>query len=330
MLKLSLIAIAVLAAVLAAIPSLLWVIAWLIGLCFGVHVPFAPFGWTAAAVVAVYLLTMSYGVWIGRFRLEVNQQELRSEAVPEGLDGLKIVHISDLHLSTFDDRPAALQRIVEKINEQQPDIVCFTGDLVSMGVSEALPYADVLKGIHAKYGVYSVLGNHDFLIYRRDLTSDTARMAEVEQLAAFEREELGWQLLRNAQCTVHNAQLSIIGCDNSSCSNQGFHTIYAGDLDKAMAGTEGFRILLTHDPSHWRGEVADKKAIPLTLSGHTHAGQVRFFGWPLSSVSFTDNEGWYQSASKEESLYINRGLGCTLPLRLNCPEEITVITLRKS
>jgi len=294
---------------------------------------------------------MAYGVWIGRFQLEVNPQEYRSEAVPEELDGFKIVHISDLHLSTFDDRPSALQRIVDSINAQQPDIVCFTGDLVSLGVSEALPYANILKGIHAKHGVFSVLGNHDFLIYRRDLQDSTTRLREVEQLAEFERETLGWHLLRNENYpidtrttsststtritgTTSSTSVTVVGCDNSSCSNQGFRTIYAGDLDKALQGTSGFRILLTHDPSHWREEVAGKRDIPLTLSGHTHAGQVRLFGWPLSSVSFKDNEGWYHSSpfkgeAGRGSLYITRGLGCTMPLRLNCPAEITVITLKK-
>jgi len=326
MLVLSLIAIGVLALILALIPNVLWLLAWLIGLCFGAHVPYAPFGWTALTLAVAFLLTMSYGVWIGRFRLEVNQQEFRSEAVPESLDGFRIVHISDLHLSTFDDRPAALERIVEKINEQEPDIVCFTGDLVTMGVSEALPFADILKRIHTRYGVFSVLGNHDFLIYRRDLTSDSARLAEVEKLASFEREQLGWHLLRNANCAVKDGQLTVCGCDNSSCSNQGFHTIYAGDLRESIGCTEDFRLLLTHDPSHWREEVAGKEDIPLTLSGHTHAGQVRLFGWPLSSVSFKDNEGWYREGCN--ALYINRGLGCTMPMRLNCPAEITVITLR--
>lgn len=268
---------------------------------------------------------MGYGVYIGRFRLQINSEVFCSQQVPEQLDGYKIVHISDIHLSTFDDRPNALQRVVDSVNVQQPDLICFTGDLVTVGVSEAESYTSILKQLHAKDGVYSVLGNHDFLIYRHDLDSEVERTNEVNRLAQYEHDSLGWHVLRNAHSRI-NEWFTLVGVDNKSGGGQGFRTIQAGDLSKAMEGTDGFRILLTHDPSHWRAEVADQLPIALTLSGHTHAGQVKLFGWPLSATMFRDNIGWVNTT--QQALYINQGIGCTLPFRLNCPQEITVITLK--
>lgn len=322
----TLLSVLVLSFIVILLPNLLWLTSWLVGLCFGGRVPYAPYGWTAAVLEITLLLLMGYGIFIGRFRLEVNQQEYCSKEVPASLNGYKIVHISDLHLSTFDDRPSALQRVVDNINSQNPDLICFTGDLVGMGVEEAKKYKDILRQLHAKDGIFSVLGNHDFLIYRHDFTSDKERMKEVDCLVQFETDSLGWNVLRNEHRVLENG-LTIVGVDNCSCSGQGFKTIRAGNLPKAMNGTDGFRILMSHDPSHWRAEIVGKQPIALTLSGHTHAGQVRIFAYPLSAVAFRDNEGWYKENS--QALYINRGIGCTLPLRINCPEEITVITLRR-
>lgn len=326
MLTITLIAILIAGLVLAAVPHLIYGLLWLICLPFGHSLPYAPFGWFSLGLTALFWAVMEYGIWIGRFRLEVVQTEFISAELPSTFNGYKIIHISDLHLSTFDDRPQALQRVVDSINAQHPDLVCFTGDLVSMGAKELTPYTDILSRINATDGVVSVLGNHDFLLYRRDLKDESRRQEEVSQLANLEQTALGWQLLRNSSITIRRGEDSIcvLGTDNCACHGQGFHTIYAGDLQQALKNTGSFRILLTHDPSHWRAEVI-QEAIPLTLCGHTHAGQVRIFGWPLSNVSFRDSQGWIYEDNK--ALYINRGIGCTMPIRLNCPQEITVITL---
>ena len=186
-----------------------------------------------------------------------------------------------------------------------------------------------------------------------------AKTNKVNQLTTYQRDTLGWQLLRNQSYLIHrdSAYLQIIGVDNTSCQGQGFQTISRGDIMKAMTSlsqeprtksqdisvttkqtevinldslflapeSKNMQILLTHDPSHWRGEVIPKTDIPLTLSGHTHAGQVRLFGYPMSSLMFTESEGWYHMDN--QSLHINTGLGCTLPVRIGVPAEITVITL---
>ena len=275
---------------------------------------------------------MLYGYWFGRKQLRVTETNYYSQQVSSAFDGYKIVHISDLHLSSFADSHAFLQRIIDTINAQQPDLICFTGDFVGFGVEEAIPFTQTLRQLHAKDGIMSVLGNHDFALYHHGLTN-AEKEEKVNQLTTYQRDTLGWQLLRNQSYFIQrdSAYLQIIGVDNTSCKGQGFQTISRGDLMKAIRQLgdevkgENLQILLSHDPSHWRAEVIPKTDIPLTLSGHTHAGQVRLFGYPLSSLMFTESEGWYHMDN--QSLHINTGLGCTLPVRLGVPAEITVITL---
>ena len=308
--------------------------------------PFAPFAYTGLALVLLFCGTMLYGYWFGRKQLRVIETTYTSPKVPEAFNGYKIVHISDLHLSSFADSPDFLLRIIDTINAQQPDLICFTGDFVGFGVEEAIPFTQPLRQLHAKDGIMSVLGNHDFALYHHGLT-DAEKEKKVNQLTTYQRDTLGWQLLRNQSYLIQqdSAYLQIIGVDNTSCKGQGFQTISRGDLMKAIrqlgdeAKGENMQILLSHDPSHWRGEVVPTTDIPLTLSGHTHAGQVRLFGYPLSSLMFNESEGWYHTTLNNatqsyttlhhatQSLHINTGLGCTLPIRLGVPPEITVITL---
>ena len=306
--------------------------------------PFAPFAYTGGALVLLFCGIMLYGYWVGRKQLRVTETTYCSSQVPVAFDGYKIVHISDLHLSSLADDPSFLGRVIDTIHAQEADLVCFTGDFVGWGVEEALPFTNMLRQLHAKDGVVSVLGNHDFALYHHGLT-DAEKEEKVDQLAAYQRDTLGWHLLRNQSFVITRDTdvLQVIGVDNASCKGQGFQTIYRADLPKAMQtitsspfafhfsphrpfASSPFKILLSHDPTHWRAEVVPLTDIPLTLSGHTHAGQMRFLGYPMSSLMFSDSEGWYQEG--DQSLYINTGIGCTLPVRIGVPAEITVITLR--
>ena len=313
--------------------ALVWLICWIAARLCHHSMPFAPFAYTGLALVVLFMGTMLYGYWFGRKQLHITETTYSSHQVPTAFNGYKIVHISDLHLSSFADPHDFLQRIVETINSLDPDLICFTGDFVGFGVEEAIPFTHMLRQLHAKDGITSVLGNHDFALYHHGLT-DTEKEGKVNQLTAYQRDILGWQLLRNQSYIIRrdNAYLQIIGVDNISCQGQGFQTISRGDLMKARrqlgdeAKGENMQILLSHDPSHWRGEVLPTTDIPLTLSGHTHAGQVRLFGYPMSSLMFTESEGWYHMDN--QSLHINTGLGCTLPVRIAVPPEITVITLQ--
>jgi predicted MPP superfamily phosphohydrolase len=209
--------------------------------------------------------------------------------------------------------------------------------MVTLGTKEALPYTEMLKSLKAEYGVASVMGNHDFLIYGNRFGSDTkAHKNAVEEFARYQIETLGWHLLRNSNMiikaenekiknTIDNT-VTILGVDNKSCTNQGFRSTNTGDLKAAMRGTQGFRILLSHDPTHWAAEVVPDTDIPLTLSGHTHCAQINILGFTPASWAFEHTRGLYTQDG--QTLYINIGLGCTAPFRIGARPEITVITLK--
>ena len=314
--------------------TVVWFVCWGVARLYHHAMPFAPFAYVGLGIVMLFLVIMLYGYCFGRFQLRVQQTTYTSDKVPAAFDGCKIVHISDLHLSSVADSPEFLQRVIDSINAQQPDLICFTGDFVGFGVEEAMPFTNILRQLQATDGVTSVLGNHDFALYHHGLSSKQ-KEEKVEQLAIYQRDTLGWKLLRNQSVVItrDSDALQIIGVDNASCQGQGFQTVYRADLPKAMLlpdsllASSPFKILLSHDPSHWRAEVVPNTDIPLTLSGHTHAGQMRIFGYPLSLVMFKESEGWYEKDG--QSLYINTGIGCTLPVRVGVPAEITVITLKK-
>lgn len=313
----------------AVIPHLIWFVGWLISLFTGKHLSYAPFGWTALGLVLMVVLLLSYGFYIGRWQFRVKNLTYCSGDIPKTFDGFRIVHISDLHLSTFDDKPEMLEKVVDMVNEQSPDLICFTGDLVTTGRKEAEPYTSKLLKLSAKFGVASVLGNHDFLIYERRFSNDGERTAAVDSLADYQNNTLGWNLLRNSSRRIEaldGSHITIVGVDNKNCSNQGFNTIDEGDLPLATKDTDGFRVLLSHDPSHWEAEVIPDTDIALTLSGHTHAAQVSFLGWNLASLMFRQSYGRYDKEG--QTLYVNPGLGCTAPFRIGARPEITTITLK--
>ena len=311
----------------ALLPHIIYLLVWIAGKAFSFSVCYGPFGWTAVVLVLLLWATLAYGHFWGRFHLEVNNVEYCSTDVPTEFDGFRIVHISDIHAGTFNDHPEALQRIVDTINQQDADLICFTGDMATFGIDEVLRNTETLRQITAREGVVSVLGNHDFFIY--SLHNNRDRLAAAQTLTDIEQERLGWHVLRNTNITIrrHDASIAIAGVDNIQGKGQGFPTIQKGDLTKATEGIDSlFTILLTHDPSHWRAEVLPNSSAQITLSGHTHAAQVRLFGWSLANLMFRECDGRYDENGR--MLYVNAGLGCTAPFRIGCPSEITVITLR--
>lgn len=306
-----------------------WFLTWIVGKCVGFHAHFSYFALTGVSLLAVVVLTIGYGYYFGRWQVKTTNLDYRHADIPSAFDGYRIVHISDFHVGSFYGADDKLERMVDSINALQPDLICFTGDLVTVSPKELLNHAYALSLLHAQDGVISVLGNHDFLIYSYPHGSQIQER-QIERLAQMERDVLGWQLLRNQHHTIYrdNDSITIIGVDNQHCSNQGFQTINRGNLVEAMEGTSGFRILLSHDPSHWTGEVVPNTDIPLTLSGHTHNGQVSILGWSPSSLTFRETAGRYDQDA--QTLYINTGLGTTVPFRIGVKPEITLITLRKN
>ena len=175
-----------------------------------------------------------------------------------------------------------------------------------------------------------MLGNHDFLIYGHRFPDDSTRSAAVADIVDYQRDVLGWNTLRNQNMRLSaddGSYITVLGVDNKNSSTQGFRTIDRGDLSEAMKDTDGFRILLSHDPSHWRHEVMGHTDVNLTLSGHTHRAQIQIFGWNPASLMFTESGGLYHENG--QTLYVNAGLGCTVPFRLGATPEITLLTLRR-
>ena len=211
--------------ILALIPHILWFIGWIGCRLAGVNLPYSYFGFAAMAIVILFWGMLAYGYFVGRWNVKSVHIEYAHKDIPKAFDGFKIVHISDLHLSTFDDSHERFETFIEEINRHAPDLVCFTGDMVTVGRSEAEPYTAILRKIYARHGVLSVLGNHDFMIYGFNAEND--REKAVEDLARYQRDVLGWNLLRNENAVIEaedGSKITFLGVDNANFSNQGFRT----------------------------------------------------------------------------------------------------------
>ena len=269
-------------------------------------------------------LVMAYGAWIGRERPQLKEVELRLENLPESFDGYRLVQISDIHARSYANRQKSLQRIVGIINNQNPDLIAFTGDIITLDASELESIKEILKELKAKDGIVAVVGNHDYGIYSDP--SHKRPSGEILSDVIKEEKTMGWNVLMDENIKISRNQdsIAVVGVQNTSPSS---HFPSKGNLNKASEGTEGmFRILLTHDPMHWEAEILGKD-YPLTLSGHTHAMQFSLLGWCPSRYIFKQYRGLYSEG--QQHLYVNIGLGETiLPFRIGTPPEITLITLR--
>ena len=267
-----------------------------------------------------------YGTLIERNLCQIKNIEIKSDKIPQSFDDYKIIQISDLHLHSFKNRAKTLEKFVEEINNQNADIVVFTGDLVSYGPWELDGLDTILSKIKSKDGVYSVLGNHDYSAYSN--FPDSTQWKYVEELK--DRQfKMGWNLLldENVSLIRGNDTISLIGVENIS-THRAFLSF--GNLQNAMNDADGdYKILLSHDPTHWELEVKDIKEIDLMLSGHTHAMQFTILGWTPSSFIFNEVAGLFQH--KNQYLYVNIGLGETvMRSRIGTKPEITSIVIGTS
>lgn len=284
----------------------------------------------ALGMAALPSVTLLYGLLGNQYRFKTRAQEIMIADLPRELDGMKIIQLSDIHSGTF-PLTSPLKKVVENINKLQADIVVFTGDLVNDKAEEALRFIDIFSQIKARYGVYSILGNHDYGDYVRWINQQE-KEENLEKLVSIHK-EMGWDILRNAhrKITINGKEIAIIGVENYSTMER---FPRHGDLAKAALGTEdcALRILLSHDPTHWDYEVNKKyKDIALTLSGHTHGFQFGIeipgiFRWSPSQYIFDQWAGLYKKG--KQYIYVNRGLGCLgYPGRVGILPEITEITL---
>lgn len=275
---------------------------------------------------------LSYGILRNPYRYKLHQETIYIKDLPEDLENFKIVQISDIHSGSFFLKEP-VKSSVALVNKCKPDVVFFTGDLVNSKSDEIEEYFDVFDKITAKHGVYSVLGNHDYGDYHQWDSAEQKKDNFQKMIDA--HKTLGWKLLlnENAEIKVGNSTIGVIGVENYSML---LRFPKYGDLSKAYKGVEhaDFKVLLSHDPSHWNGQVTTKyKDIALTLSGHTHGFQFGieipgWIKWSPSQFVYKQWAGLYQE--KNQYLYVNRGLGFLgYPGRVGILPEITEIVLKK-
>jgi len=282
------------------------------------------------AAVTLFLL-MVYGALIGRFSFKIEKITLGFANLPASFHHFKIVQISDIHLGSWYKKEKKMAKAVKLINSLTPDLILFTGDLVNNFSEEANGWHEILKKTKAKYGKYSILGNHDYGDYW-DWKNDVEKKENM-QLLYRAHEKMDFRLLLNQSDTlgINGHEIGIIGVEN--WGKPPFEQY--GNLQKAVSDLKpvSFKILLSHDPSHWQEEVHQKTDIDLTLSGHTHAMQFGFrigrFQWSPVKYLYRLWSGLY--GNKGQYLYVNRGLGSLgFPGRIGMRPEITLITLLSS
>lgn len=314
-------------AFLFAIPKTLFMLFSLIGVLFHrlLHWCRLPFTVTGLTVGAVVFFSILYGTLFGINRFEVKEVEFHHPHLPQGFDGYRIVQLSDIHIGSWTEDPASIEKLVELVNEQHPDLVVFTGDLVNQRSCELNGFQPILSRLYARNGVYSVLGNHDYGSYYhwKDPKEQTANLKRL----LHEEASMDWRLLNNDHAILHHQgdSIALIGVENDG--EPPFSQF--ADLTKATEGTDGmFRILLSHNPTHWRREVLPTTDIELMLAGHTHAMQSIILGYSLASLIYPEWGGLYTEGNR--GLYVNIGIGYVgLPFRFGAWPEITVLTLRR-
>ena len=282
-------------------------------------------------LAAIPFASLLYGMYQGRYNYKVLKYTLHFEDLPDAFDGYKMTHISDIHSGSFDNKEK-INYAVDLVNKQKSDVIVFTGDLVNNKASEMYDWKDTFSKLTAKDGVFSVLGNHDYGDYV-DGATEKDKQDNLNELITIQK-EIGFDLLLNESRYIEKdgQKLALVGVEN--WGKGGFKK--AGDLDKASSNiaADDFKILLSHDPSHWAEKVIDHdNHYHLTLSGHTHGMQfgIEIPGWIKWSPVKWRYKHW-AGIYKEKGQYINvnRGFGyLAYPGRVGIWPEITVIELKK-
>lgn len=281
--------------------------------------------WIGLLGALLIIFIVIYGSGVGFRKLQVKHLHLYSKTLPAAFDGYRIVHISDLHVGTYHgSRLSLLQQAIDSVLAQKADIVLFTGDLQNVQPQELNPVQSLLSSLHAKDGVYSVFGNHDYSEYIE--ASDEVKKANEQELMERQR-RMGWQLLMNEHRVIRRGTDSLVIAGTENDGRKPFPS--RADLGKALRGVgkEAYVVLLQHDPSSWRNSILPHSHVQLTLSGHTHGGQINLWGLRPTLFSYPEDDGLYEDKGRQ--LFVTRGLGGTIPLRFGVDREIVVITLHQ-
>lgn len=317
-----------------------------------------------AVILSVLALIIGLSTWWGntrtRLQVEVTHTVVSSPRIPSTFDGYRIAQLSDLHLNSFTRAEGrhVLRRLADTLRAAQPDLIVFTGDLVTLRAAEAYPFADELKAIsqipapdgRGYVPVYSVLGNHDYADYMHTFSAER-RNQDLDSLLALQA-SAGWHMLRNEAVLIHRPKASnkpmpqdaspapqdsaetqtiaLVGVENIG---EPPFSVY-GDLGLAMQRIGGltaadsiYTILLSHNPTHWRNEVLPRTSIGLTLSGHTHATQLLIGSWSPAKWKYDEWKGLYSEG--DQQLYVNTGFGSVGPrVRIGIAPEVSILTLK--
>jgi predicted MPP superfamily phosphohydrolase len=282
-----------------------------------------------AILACLLMLAFAWGMAKGRTHVKVHSKNIEIPDLPASFHGLRVAQLSDIHLAGFYNHPGYIRDVVARVNQLQPDLILFTGDMVHNFAEETLPFVDILRKLDAPLGKFAVLGNHDYGAYYQWQSKEEEK-ANLEQIKEKIR-SCGFDLLLNEhrKISLNGHSLEIIGVEN--WGKPPFPQY--GDLERALEGTdpELVRILLSHDPSHWDLQVRGKEDIDLTLSGHTHGMQ---FGIEIGNLRWSPSRWTYKHwaglyRENGQYLYVNRGLGFTgFPGRVGIRPEITVLSLQ--
>ena len=282
-------------------------------------------------VAAVPLGALSWGIVSGAYDYQVNRRKLYLKNLPKAFQGLKVAQISDVHSGSFYNKKAVLGGI-EMLLAEKPDVVLFTGDLVNNLASEMKEYQDIFSKVKAPLGVFSVLGNHDYGDYFYGKEPSAAKAKNLEVVKNVHR-LMGYDLLldEHRRIKIGNDEIGILGCQNWGAGR----FIQKGDLKKTLAGTDDLpvKLLMSHDPSHWRAQILNHPDIDVTFSGHTHGMQfgvkTKEFQWSPVEYIYKEWAGLYKE--KEQQLYVNVGYGFLgYPGRVGILPEITIFELQRS
>ena len=280
-----------------------------------------------ACTIIIWALT-GYGFLFGFQQFEVRHVEFASADLPEAFDGYRIVQFSDAHVGSMTgSRQWMLQRAVDSINAQHADAIVFTGDMQNIWPDELTQQSSYFRQLKAKDGVFAVLGNHDYDVYQNcDEEEKTRNCAKTVKALR----NMGFDLLLNEHRIVRRDSDSIViaGMENWGTKKR---MPRKGDVIKTLTGItispSPFIVMLQHDPSCWREKILPECNAQLTLSGHTHGGQISMFGWSPVAMSYSEWGGMTYEGAR--AIFVSTGLGALIPFRFGLPGEIVVITLRK-
>lgn len=300
--------------------------------------------WIGVCLGTVMFCVMWVGVCYTRSHIVVNRVDISSPSIPRPFNGYTIAQISDIHVGTWGNDTTFVSHLVDSVNALHPDLIVFTGDIVNRETKELNPFIPVLSRLHAKDGVLSILGNHDYGDYM-DWKNPADRDAN-NRLLAKHQKDMGWTLMNNERrfLVKDNDSIMVLGVEN--WGDPPFPTY--GDLEKALSSSldsichqndRRYKILLSHNPEHWNQHVSHETNIGLTLSGHTHAMQMMidlgFWKWSPAKYRYEQWGGLYERLNdngQPTQLYVNIGAGeVGMPARLmGAYPEITFFTLHHS